>query len=281
VGQAGRGPERLLVVGRNSFIARHFLAAWGEPVIAVSHDAIDRPDLLDGVDRIVSCTRHPLLRSEDYRPATMDPDLRLAERIGSRGIAYVMLSSCKVYAPSERPLAETSPVGPIDVYGRHKLAAEQALRERLGPRLTILRLANVFGYEREAGRRTFSALMLDRLAREGQIRFDMSPFVARDFLPVEACARLLAQIAAAPPGGILNLGSGIALPTGRLALWVLEGYGRGELVIESPREHDAFVLDVGRLTERYGRPCTEDELRTRCLDLGRRLASEAGHQPSR
>ena len=37
--------------------------------------------------------------------------------------------------------------------------------------------------------------------------------------------------AAAPPGGILNIGSGIGLPTGRLALWIIEGYGRGELVI--------------------------------------------------
>jgi dTDP-4-dehydrorhamnose reductase/UDP-glucose 4-epimerase len=81
---------------------------------------------------------------------------------------------------------------------------------------------------------------------------------------------------AAPPGGVLNVGSGIPLPTGRVALWVLEGFGRGELVIESPREHDAFVLDVGRLTSLYGPPCTYDELRTACLDLGRRLASETG-----
>jgi dTDP-4-dehydrorhamnose reductase/UDP-glucose 4-epimerase len=104
----------------------------------------------------------------------------------------------------------------------------------------------------------------------------MSPFVARDFLPVQTCARLLAQIALAPPGGILNVGSGIALPTGRLALWVLEGFGRGKLVIESPQERDAFVLDVGRLTRRYGPPCTYEELRRRCLELGRRLAREAG-----
>jgi hypothetical protein len=75
---------------------------------------------------------------------------------------------------------------------------------------------------------------------------------------------------------VLNVGSGIALPTGRLALWLLEGYGRGELVIESPRKHDAFVLDVGELTRRYGPPCTYDELRTSCLDLGRRPAGEAG-----
>jgi UDP-glucose 4-epimerase len=276
VAAAKRGAGRLLVVGRNSFIARHFLATRPEAAIAVGHDAIDRPDLLHGIDRIISFARHPLLGREDYRPATMDPDFRLARRIAGRAIDYVMLSSRKVYAPSPRPLAESAPVAPQDLYGRHKLAAEQALGERLGPRLTILRLANVFGDERQAGRRTFFGLSLEQLAREGRIRFDMSPFVARDFLPVQACARLLAQIAVTPPGGILNVGSGIALPTGRLALWLLEGFGRGELVIESPQERDAFVLDVSRLTRRYGPPCTYEELRGSCLELGRRLAREAG-----
>jgi dTDP-4-dehydrorhamnose reductase/UDP-glucose 4-epimerase len=104
----------------------------------------------------------------------------------------------------------------------------------------------------------------------------MSPFVVRDFLPVEACARVLARIVAAPPGGVLNVGSGIPLPTGRLALWVLEGYGRGELAIKSPDERDSFVLDVARLTRLYGPPCTCDELRASCLELGRRLAGKAG-----
>ena len=275
---AAGGPSagRLLVVGEGSFIARHFLAACEEPAIAVGHDAIDRLDLFDGVERVISFARHPLLGSEGYRPGTMDPDLRLAERIAGRDIEYVMLSSRKVYAPSPGPLVETDPTGPQDLYGRHKLAVEQALRERLGPHLTILRLANVFGYERGPARRTFLSLTLDRRAREGRIRFEISPFTRRDFLPVETCARVLARIAAAPPGGVLNVGSGIALPTGRLALWVLEGYGRGELVIGSALERDPFVLDVGELTRRYGPPCTCDDLREACINLGRRLAREAG-----
>ena len=266
---------RLLVVGRNSFLARHFLEACDEPLIAVGHDAIDDPKLLHDVDRIVSFMRHPLLGSDDYRPQTMDPDLRLAGRIAGCDIDYLMLSSRKVYAPSTTPLGETHPTGPRDPYGRHKLWVEQELRARLGPRLTILRLANVFGDERGPGRRSFFALMLEGLAHEARIRFDMSPFTARDFLPVAAFGRLLAQIVAAPPGGILNVGSGIALPTGRLALWLLEGYGRGELVIESPQEKDAFVLDVCRLRGLYGRPCSYDELRASCIELGRRLAGEA------
>lgn len=269
-------PGRLLVVGQSSFIARHFCATCGQPLAAVGHEAIDRPNLLDGVDRVINFARHPLLGQDDYRPAAMDPDLRLAERIGDRDIAYIMLSSRKVYAPSDRPLRESDPTAPQDLYGRHKLAAEQALRARLGGRVTILRLANVFGYERGPERRTFLSLTLDRLARDGRVHFDMSPLVERDFLPVDRCARLLAKVVADPPGGVLNLGSGIALPTGRIGLWVIEGYGRGQLVIESPREHDAFVLDVTRLSNLYGPPCTYDELRTSCIELGRRLASAAG-----
>ena len=85
---------------------------------------------------------------------------------------------------------------------------------------------------------------------------------------------MLAQIVRAPPGGILNVGSGIGLPTGRLALWILEGFGRGELVISSTEEKDAFVLDIARLAGLYGRPCSLGDLRDACLAIGRRLAAE-------
>lgn len=265
---------RVLVVGRNSFIARHFLAAYPrQQVRSVSHEEIDAPGLFDGIGCVVNFTRHPLIASDEYAPERMDTDLHLAERIGERVIAHVMLSTRKVYAPAAAPLAEDAPIQPQDAYGRNKRAVEEALRARLGDRLTILRLANIFGFERTPGRRTFLSILLDRLLSEGRIRFDMSPFVERDFLPVESCARVLARVAQDPPGGVLNVGSGIGLPTGRLALWIIEGFGRGELVIEQPREHDAFVLDINRLRSLYGDPCTLLELRERCLELGRRLAA--------
>lgn len=263
---------RILLVGHHSFLAQHALGALGR-VKAVGHEAIDRPDLLDGVGCVINFARHPLAGSDAYRLETMDADLRLAARIGRNNIAYVMLSSRKVYAPSADPLSESAATEPRDLYGRHKLAAEQALRDLLGDRLTVLRLANIFGYEHIPRRRTFVALSLDRLAREGRIHYGMSPFVARDFLPAETFARVLAGIAAAPPGGVLNVGSGIALPTGRLALWILEGFGRGELVIESTAEKDSFVLDIGRLQDLYGPPCSCADLRAACVAIGHRLAS--------
>jgi UDP-glucose 4-epimerase len=268
-------PGRILVVGRHSFLAQHALQALDPTeALAVGHDEIERPDLLDGIGCVVNFSRDPIGANDGCRLEQTGTDLRLAHRIGGRNIAYVMLSSRKVYGPSEARLSETSPTAPSDAYGRGKLAVERALRDLLGERLTVLRLANLFGYERAPGRRTFVAISLDRLAREGQIHYAMSPFVERDFLPVAAFARLLARIVRAPPGGTLNVGSGIGLPTGRLALWILEGFGRGELVISSTEEKDAFVLDIARLEGLYGRPCSQGDLREACLAIGRRLAAD-------
>jgi dTDP-4-dehydrorhamnose reductase/UDP-glucose 4-epimerase len=263
---------RLLLIGRNSFIASHLLKALpAERVVARSHGDLDAPDLLDGIATVINCARHPDASRDGYDFARADPDYLLARRIADRSIPMVMLSSRKVYAPNDRPLDENAPLGPVDAYGRNKLKAEAEVKNVLGERLTILRLANIFGDERIAGRRSFLAMALNRLAERQQIRYDMSPFVERDFLPVGRLANLLSGILQEPPGGVMNVGSGIGLPSGRIALWIMEGYGGGELLIDSFEEKDRFVLDISRLEARYGRPCTEHDLKRCCLDLGRDL----------
>jgi UDP-glucose 4-epimerase len=264
---------RILVAGSGSFIARALAAELPPERLALArHDALARADLLDGIATVVACLRHPGVMAEGY-DLERDPELALARRLGDRPIRWLMLSSRKVYAPSERPLREDSPLGPSDAYGRNKLALEGRLAALLGERLTILRLANIFGWEHLPGRRSFMGAMLARLARTGEVELDVSPFTPRDFLPVEACARILARLAPAPPGGVVNVGSGIALPLGRLALWVIEGFGRGRLVVTDPRERDAFTLDTTRLG---GPPCHLEDLRRTALAQGRRLGEEVG-----
>ena len=71
----------------------------------------------------------------------------------------------------------------------------------------------------------------------------------------------------------MNVGSGISLPTGRLALWIMQGFGGGGLLIDSHEEKDRFVLDIKKLERRYGPPCSLDDLKQRCLDLGESLRS--------
>ncbi len=264
----------VLVVGRG-FIGRAIQAAMPpDAVRAAGHGMVDAPGLLEGVAVVVHAGRHPALGRPGWSLAD-DLELRLAERAAAKGLAFVSLGTRKVLAPANRPLRESAPVGPSDLYGRQKLELEGALAGLLGPRLTRLRLANIFGYERDPTRSSFFTSALAGLARRDEIRFDVSPFTTRDFLPVELCGRWIAAVARRPPGGIVNVGSGVALAVGRVALWLIEGFGRGRLVIDRPDERDAFVLDTRRLRRLVGEArCSVDALRATCVALGRRLRED-------
>lgn len=264
----------ILVVGRGFLGAAIAAALPPAQVRAAGHREIGAEGLLAGVAAVVHAGRDPALGGAAWS-LEGDAELALARRAARAHAAFLSLGTRKVYAASPQPLAETGRVGPVDRYGRQKLALEHALVEILGPHLTRLRLANVFGYERDPARSTFLTAALASLAERDEIRLDVSPFVARDFLPVEACAAWIAELARRPPAGVVNVGSGVALPLGRLALWLVEGFGRGRLVVASPEERDPFVLDTGRLRGLLGgRRCGPEELRRRALDLGRRLRAE-------
>jgi dTDP-4-dehydrorhamnose reductase/UDP-glucose 4-epimerase len=270
-------PEPLtLVVGKSSFLARGFAATPGRPECRfVGHRDLDDASVFDGVDRVVNFALDPRWRREEC-PAGEDLDARLGRAAAERGLGYVMISSRKVYDPrSQWGADESAPTAPADAYGRNKLASERRLRELLGDRLLVLRVGNVAGYEREPGRRTFMGMLLSGLAERRRVTLDVAPEVPRDFLPDADFHRLLAAALRHGLTGTYNLSSGEATPVGRLAGWVMEGFGGGELDVTDRREHDAFRLDVSRLRQVLG----EGWLRTRtleahCRDMGRRLAAE-------
>jgi len=267
--------HRVLVTGAGGFIGAALVAALGpERARPVGHTAIDRPDLLDEADVVVHAGRDPRLGTADHTPEA-DLEHVLARRAAERGLPFITLSTRKVYAPSAGPIAETAPPGAADRYGAQKRAMEDALADVLGSDLTILRLANIVGFE--PGRRSFTGAMLDRLAGEGEIRFDMSPFTRRDFVPVEVAAGAIAKLTENPPAGVVNIGSGLGLACGRLALAVIEGFGR--LVIDRPEERDAFSLDVARLRRLTGIAVSEPALLAYARSLGRRLAGSGEARP--
>ncbi len=274
----------ILLVGGNGFIGRHLAAALaGRAHRILAHDDPRAQRLGPAVSCLLWCGRDPRLGTADWRPED-DLETVAARHCAERGVPMISLSSRKVYAPAAGPLAEDSPLGPVDRYGEQKLALERALDAVLGPLLTRLRLANIFGWE--PGRRSFAGQMLDRLAAAGEIRFEMSPFTRRDFLPVEVAARWIARLADQPPGGVINLGSGLAVPVGRMALWLIEGFGGGRLLVTDPAERDPFLLDTSRLRQLLGEAIGEPEIAAACRDLGRRLARSGPRavrpaQPSR
>jgi len=266
----------ILVTGAGGFIGRAVVEALGPSARPVSHRLAADPTVYLGIRAVVHAGRDPLLGRPDYRPEN-DAELAIARRAAERDLAFLGLGTRKVYAPSDQPLAEDAPVGPVDRYGEQKLALEEALLAILGERLTRLRLANIFGSER--GRKSFMGLMLEGLETTDTITFDMSPFVARDFLPVETTARAVAALAQAPPGGVVNIGSGIPLAVGRLGMALIEGRGRGRLLVTDPRERDAFTLDVTRMRALTGIATDHDTLLASARAIGRHLAQAESECP--
>lgn len=263
--------RRVLAIGAGSFICKAFVQAVpaGWAVTGVSHDQW-AAEALNTFETVINFALDPAMRHGDY-DANKDIDLAIARACAKAETHFVMLSSRKVYGLTDgSPSTEDSPLAPADAYGRNKLRSEDAVRDVLGDRATILRLSNVFGFE--PGRTSFFGIAGKGLVEDGQITLDVSPFVARDFLSVEDCAVMIWQVVAARAFGVFNLGRGNAVAIGQIALWLIEGFGAGRLVVSSPREYDPFVLDIFRFQERCG-PFRHSSLREQCIKIGARLQS--------
>jgi len=269
-------PRSVVVVGASSLIAGALKALPGTAAWRfIGHaEALADGGWLDGVDTVLNCAFDPRLKTGPY-DAGFDVDLQLARLLRDWPAAhYIMLSSRLAYgpAPADGRLHETLVARPDRPYGIAKRRTEEALHALLGERLTILRLANVFGAEYRPGRQNFFAIALRSLRDEGRIVLDMSPFVGRDFVPVEELAAALLRVAAAPRPGLFNLGAGHATPTGRIAQWLIEGYGGGQMWVTDQREHDAFWLDMSATQYAFGIwRLPTDVIRARCHALGRAL----------
>jgi UDP-glucose 4-epimerase len=274
----------VLVVGASSFIGRTLRAMPGtsswlfldwQAALASDYD-------FAGVTCVINCAFDVSLKHAPYTPSR-DVDVQLAKRVSEYPqVDYLMLSSRMVYGPAgaNARLHEALPLNPVSRYGIAKWHSEQALQQLLGERLIVLRLSNICGYELQAGRQSFFAIASRCLVEHGRIVLDMSPFVERDFLPVETLVHWLIQIVDRRQPGVFNLGAGQAVATGRIAQWLIEGFGSGELLVNNLREHDPFWLDIQAARQAFAIPGVEPaDLREYCRALGRRLYLEKEARP--
>jgi len=264
--------QKILVIGERSFIARHWLADTRHSITAIAHDGLEAlpPQQFDVV---VNCAVAPALKAGSYREAD-DFDLIAARHAAVTGSHFVMLSTRKVYQPSSSRIVldEKSTIEPDGWYGENKLESERRIATTLGERNTILRIANVYGYE--YGRRSFFGIASSKLKKERRITLDTSPFVERDFIPMPMLAGLLDHVCEQRPSGIYNLGSGHGLPLGRIAQWLILGYGRGMLDVTDLAERDAFVMNPGKLLASLALPPPRHDFETDIRSIGRQLQDE-------
>jgi len=147
--------------------------------------------------------------------------VRLLEAARASGARIVFTSSGgAIYGECERPAREDDEPQPLSPYAASKFAGEAYLAtwNRLyGSRHVTCRLANVYGPRQQATLEGgVVAIFLDRLreGRETEIFGDGNQ--TRDFVYVGDVAAALLAAAAAPAGGVYNIGSGAAITVAEL-----------------------------------------------------------------
>jgi UDP-glucose 4-epimerase len=124
----------------------------------------------------------------------------------------VFASTADVYEPAETAHEETSPVGPVNVYGATKLMGEQLVgfhRPRQpGLETVIARLFNVYG-PGETNPHVMPAIFEQLKTSRTLSLGNLSP--RRDYIYVEdMAAALVGLLAGAPAGATVNVGTGVS-----------------------------------------------------------------------
>jgi UDP-glucose 4-epimerase len=156
-------------------------------------DCIARPDEarqvnVDGTRRVLECCRAAAVRS------------------------FIFASTAAVYAPSDGPCDEdTTPLGPLEIYGETKLEGEQLVRafhEETGATSTILRLFNAIGHNETNPHvlpHIFESLRTSDVVHLG----NTTP--QRDYIDTRDIAEAIRAVMRSADGcQVLNIGTGAA-----------------------------------------------------------------------
>ncbi|MCK6556443.1 NAD(P)-dependent oxidoreductase [Candidatus Binatia bacterium] len=116
------------------------------------------------------------------------------------GARYVFFSTDYVFNGHDGPYREDSTPDPINVYGRHKLAAEQAIAATLDDHL-IVRVCGVYGFERAA--KNFVMALLGRSRRGETMYVPLDQWGTPTY--VEDLAAAVRELATAEHRGVWNV----------------------------------------------------------------------------
>ena len=276
---------KILISGSSGFVGSRVLHQWQGraelftfprgSLAAADESAIRRfvetvqPDVilhLAALSDTGYCQQHP----EESRRANVDVPLWMARAAAETGAKFVAFSSDQVYsgAAQEGPLPETLSLSPSNIYGQHKLEAEQRVLEVL-PDAVFLRVPWMYDLPSyQLPIRGNLPLNLLRAALKGEaLRFSRN-----DHRGVTYVRQVIENLepAMALPGGVYNFGSGNAENMVCTARQFAETLGIA-VQIEEESWGRNLVMDTTKL-ERFGiRFDTTQQGIQRCLkDYGLR-----------
>ena len=262
--------SKLLVTGGAGFIGSHLtdaLVALGHDVVILDNLANGRRENLnpkatfyeadlrdqDALEQIfereeIAGIFH-LAAQASVAVSTKHPDqdadtnviglLRLMSVAATHQVKSVLFSSTggAIYDPTaELPYTETSPTDPLSIYGLSKQAGERYLHyfaRVSGMRLTLLRLANVFGPRQDShGEAGVVSIFTDRMMQRGNPVIDGTGEQTRDFIYVSDVVDAFVTAYGQELSGLYNVATGRETSVNQIYGWLRAATG-----FDGPEEH--------------------------------------------
>jgi len=253
--------QKVLVVGENSFIAKH-----------LKYDKISYTDFknfdLTRYDVVVNCALNPSYKSQKY-DESIDVDLDVGIRACSKSLHYIMLSSSKVYGNNHKlkTYTEDDPIDPYDFHSENKALTEQKLLTSFPNQTTILRGSNIFGYE--PGRDSFTGYCIKQLIEKNIIELTIDKNTTRDFLPVATASDIINLVVRYQPTGVYNLSSGVGITVDDFIKILISGYNNNTKIIYKDSKPDRqFILNNEKLLRRVMALYNDKLIYTEIQDIG-------------
>jgi nucleoside-diphosphate-sugar epimerase len=212
-------------------------------------------------DRVAEVYRDNLLGTRALLESLVEPPGRV-----------VFASTVDVYAPPAdgRPLDESSPLGPENLYGASKLFCERLVRahcRRSGSAHALLRYGHIFGPGEERCGKLIPAT-IRALLRGEPVALHGDGLAERDYLFVDDAVEATLRAAASSSAelGPINVARGASVTIREVAALLLRLVGRGgsvDYLPDRPRGR-SYRIDAGAMFAEFGRwPLTalEDGLR--------------------
>jgi UDP-glucose 4-epimerase len=230
------------VIGARGFVGRALVARLRRSGVVVDELGRETPFAVDGVAHpnvarastvfYLANSINPAIAEND--PAAVAADLAtfasfLGCLAGRDTLVVYPNSGGTVYDPAAPPpYTESSPVNPMNAYGRAKLAMESSLLSS-GLNAVSLRITSVYGPGQPAARgQGVIAHWLAAAARGEALKLFGDPSASRDYVYVDDVADAMARVTPDAPR-VVNVGSGVETTLGSLASLVSEVVGGVEV----------------------------------------------------
>ena len=133
--------KKIIIVGRNSFIARHLQGYFKRKCIVniLSYQKFIKNSNLNNIDYVINCSSRIEYVKKKYQ-SKFDHDLQISKKIFKfKKCKLVFLSTRKIYKPNNN-IKEGDKILPKENYSKNKYITEKKLLEILRERVLILRI---------------------------------------------------------------------------------------------------------------------------------------------